>query len=131
MVIGNPPYIRAEELKGQSAFFKNNFQVFTRGADIYYYFYERTKDLLKNNGFICFINNTYEKTAAGKTLRKFVINNFNILKYINYTLVNIFDEATTYPIVMLASKSDHKSIFQYLKITKEELKFNFEFYTNC
>ncbi len=131
VVIGNPPYIRAEEIKPFANHFYNNYSVYTRAADIYFYFYERAWEILRNYGFICFINNSYEKTTAGKSLRKYVLSNFCIIKYLNYTLVNIFEEATTYPIIFLAERSNDRSEFEYLKIYDEELKFNNGYYENA
>ncbi|MFN9943116.1 MAG: hypothetical protein ACK56I_26970, partial [bacterium] len=70
-------------------------------------------------GKFCFINNTYDKTTAGKILRDFVIKNFTIDKYLDFTSVVVFDEATTYTIIFLASKSYnvHES-FDFIKVNK-------------
>jgi hypothetical protein len=119
VVIGNPPYIRAEELGDFKIYLKNKFSTFVPAGDIFYYFYELSYSILVNQGKFCFINNTYDKTTAGKRLRDFVINNFAIEKYLDFTSVVVFDEATTYPIIFLASKS-HKinGSFNFLKVHK-------------
>ncbi|MFO0052186.1 MAG: Eco57I restriction-modification methylase domain-containing protein, partial [Dolichospermum sp.] len=123
VVIGNPPYIRAEELGDFKIYLKNKFSTFVPAGDIFYYFYELSYSILVNQGKFCFINNTYDKTSAGKTLRDFVINNFALEKYLDFTSVVVFDEATTYPIIFLASKSHHindhiNKSFDFLKVHK-------------
>lgn len=128
VVIGNPPYIRTEKIKEYSKYFYENYKVFNRGADIYFYFYELSYKILREKGKHCFINNTYDKTTAGRTLRSFVANNFSIIKYLDYTSVSVFEEATTYPIIILTEKLSAKTFFSYLKIENEVTKFDKEFY---
>ncbi|MDB9491175.1 TaqI-like C-terminal specificity domain-containing protein [Dolichospermum circinale CS-534/05] len=119
VVIGNPPYIRSEELGALKIYLKNKFSTFVTAGDIFYYFYELSYSILVNQGKFCFINNTYDKTSAGKTLRDFVIKNFTIEKYLDFTSVVVFDEATTYPIIFLASKSHEiNQSFDFLKVNK-------------
>ncbi|MDP1623520.1 MAG: TaqI-like C-terminal specificity domain-containing protein [Bacteroidales bacterium] len=134
VVIGNPPYIRAEELGVFKEYLKVNFKLFVPAGDIFSYFYELSHRILSNLGAFCFINNTYDKTKAGKALREFVLNNFNILQYIDLTSVVVFEEATTYPIILLASKSPKtNNIFDYFKVDetklleKEKLLIKFDF----
>ncbi|MBD2145197.1 TaqI-like C-terminal specificity domain-containing protein [Sphaerospermopsis sp. FACHB-1194] len=119
VVIGNPPYIRSEELGYLKIYLKNKFTTFATAGDIFYYFYEVSHSILANQGKFCFINNTYDKTTAGKILRDFVIKNFTIDKYLDFTSVVVFDEATTYTIIFLASKSYnvHES-FDFIKVNK-------------
>ncbi|MBD3323739.1 type II restriction endonuclease, partial [candidate division KSB3 bacterium] len=59
-VIGNPPYIRSEELGKFKAYLKQNFAVFVPGGDIFSYFYELSHSILREHGKFCFINNTYD-----------------------------------------------------------------------
>jgi hypothetical protein len=135
VVIGNPPYIRSEELGALKIYLKNKFSTFVTAGDIFYYFYELSYSILVNQGKFCFINNTYDKTTAGKTLRDFVIKNFTIEKYLDMTSVVVFDEATTYPIIFLASKSHHiNKSFDFLKVNKtiyndKKNTFNAEYFS--
>lgn len=118
VVIGNPPYIRQEELGGLKNHLQTNYKVYTSGGDIFSYFYELGHAILKDTGYFSFINNTFDKTTAGKTLREFVENNFSFERYIDFTDVVVFEEATTYPIILIARKSKNKGNFKYLKYTK-------------
>jgi len=117
VVIANPPYIRAEELGDFKVYLKDNFKLFVPAGDIFSYFYELSHTILSKKGLFCFINNTYDKTTAGRVLRDFVLNNLCIEQYIDFTSVIVFEEATTYPIILLASKGNESNItFDYLKI---------------
>ena len=118
VVIGNPPYIRQEELGEYKNLFQSNWKVFTSGGDIFSYFYELGHKILKERGYFSFINNTFDKTTAGKTLREFVVNNFRFERYIDFTDVVVFDEATTYPIILIAQKAKLKSNFKFFKYKK-------------
>ena len=55
IVIANPPYIRQEKIKDQKAELKKYFECFDGTADIYVYFYERGKQILRPDG----ISNLY------------------------------------------------------------------------
>ncbi|GJQ50708.1 MAG: type II restriction endonuclease [Candidatus Kuenenia stuttgartiensis] len=124
VVIGNPPYIRAEDLGDLKTYLKATYTVFAPSGDIFYYFYERSFNILTNQGVFCFINNAFDKTTAGKTLRKYVSDNFSLNKYVDFKSVGVFEGTTTYPIILLAIKSKHQEAFAYLKVT-EDLFGNF------
>jgi len=134
VVIGNPPYIRQEELGDFKNYLQTNFKVFSSGGDIFSYFYELSHSIMKDKGYFSFINNSFDKTTAGKTLREFVENNFRFESYIDFTDVVVFEEATTYPIILIAQKANHKSHFKFFKYTKanfynKELLSNKSIYT--
>ena len=119
VVIGNPPYIRQEELGDMKNSFEKQFKVFISGGDIFSYFYELSYTILRDKGQFSFINNTFDKTTAGKTLREFVTQNFKLERYIDFTSVVVFDEATTYPIIIVAEKNKTADSFKYFKFSKE------------
>ncbi len=134
VLIGNPPYIRQEELGEIKNHLQTKYNVFASGGDIFSYFYELSHSIMKDNGYFSFINNTFDKTTAGKTLREFVENNFRFERYIDFTDVVVFEEATTYPIILIAQKSNYKSNFKFFKYTKanfydKELLNNVSMYT--
>ena len=129
VVIGNPPYIRQEELGEFKNYLQSYYKVFTAGGDIFSYFYELSHSIIRENCFFSFINNTFDKTTAGKILREFVTTNFKFDKYIDFTDVVVFEEATTYPVVLILQKSTSKNNFKFLKYTKsnfynKELLYN-------
>jgi adenine-specific DNA-methyltransferase len=118
VVIGNPPYIRQEELGEFKNHLQSNYRVFISGGDIFSYFYELSHSILREKGYFSFINNTFDKTTAGKTLRQFVTNSFRFDRYIDFTDVVVFEEATTYPIILVLQKSTLKNNFKFFKYTK-------------
>ena len=121
VVIGNPPYIRAEELSHFKEYLKQTFKVYISAGDIFSYFYELAYRVLCHRGKFCFINNTYDKTTAGKILRNFVFNNYKIEQYIDFTSVIVFEEATTYPIILLASKElVGNNYLKFLKVVESQ-----------
>lgn len=121
VVIGNPPYVRAELLPQKDIeYYRNFYKVSNPDGDLFSYFYEKGMSLLKNNGLFGFISNTFDKTKAGRTLRSFIQNETKIEGYVDFTEVQIFEGATTYPIILLLSKNKEGSNnFVYTKIPKE------------
>jgi len=118
VVIGNPPYIRQEELGAFKNHLQSVYNVFTPGGDIFSYFYELSHKILRVKGSFSFINNTFDKTTAGKTLREFVTNHFKFDRYIDFTDVVVFEEATTYPVILILQKTTLKNTFKFFKYAK-------------
>lgn len=118
VVIGNPPYVRAELLPTKDiSFYKKTFTVFNPDGDLFSYFYENGIRLLKENGLFGFISNTFDKTTAGITLRNFISKQTKIEQYIDFTNVQVFSGATTYPIILLLKKTKtENNNFIYKKI---------------
>ena len=120
-VIGNPPYVRAEIIAQKDMeYYRDNYKVYNPDGDLFSYFYEKGMSMLKDNGLFGFISNTFDKTTAGKALRSYVQTNTKIEGYVDFTEVQIFEGATTYPIILLLSKGkEEKHTFAYTKIPKE------------
>jgi type I restriction-modification system DNA methylase subunit/REP element-mobilizing transposase RayT len=120
VVIGNPPYVRAELLAEYREFFSDNYKVFDPASDLFAYFYELGTKLIRvNNGIMGFISNTFDKTTAGEVLRKYLVNETCILDYVDFTEVQIFEGATTYPVILLLKRNaKNNSQFTFTKIPK-------------
>ncbi len=83
------------------------------------YFYELSFKLLKPHGLFGFISNTFDKTTAGISLREYLQNEVLFLKYIDFTEVQIFEGATTYPVIIIAKNQNLiAQSFEYTKIPK-------------
>jgi len=121
VVIGNPPYVRAEIIpQADIEYYRHTYEVFTPDGDLFSYFYEKGLNLLNSKGLFGFISNTFDKTNAGLTLRRYLQENTIFEGYIDFTEVQIFEGATTYPIILLLSKGYKKdNKFVYTKIPKE------------
>ncbi len=119
VVIGNPPYVRQELLGDYKDHFSKNYKVFNFSSDLFAYFYEKSFSLLKQNGLFGFISNTFDKTAAGIDLRKFLKSNAKFESLIDFTEIQIFEGATTYPIILIAKNNNlelQENSFSYTKI---------------
>ena len=74
VVIGNPPYIQLQKEGGRLGNLYQNvgFKTFIRTGDIYCLFYEKANQLLKSNGYVCFItSNKWMRAGYGKKLRDY------------------------------------------------------------
>ena len=121
VVIGNPPYIRQEEIKDQKNYLKNNYKTYTGTSDLYVFFVEKGFDISKSRGHFCFIMpNKWMKTGYGKPLRELFLNN-QLQSIIDFGDLQVFDEATTYPCILNAAKGTSVSSFKSLKL--ENLSF--------
>jgi hypothetical protein len=120
VVIGNPPYVRAELLGEFSEYLKHKYSVFNPAGDLFSYFYEKSFKLLKQKtGLFGFISNTFDKTTAGISIREYLQEEVLFLKYIDFTEVQIFEGATTYPVIITAqNKKGINGTFQFIKIPK-------------
>lgn len=121
VVIGNPPYVRAEIIpQADIEYYRHTYEVFTPDGDLFSYFYEKGLNLLNSKGLFGFISNTFDKTNAGLTLRCYLQENTIFEGYIDFTEVQIFEGATTYPIILLLSKGNKEdNKFIYTKIPKD------------
>ncbi|HET7117645.1 MAG TPA: DNA methyltransferase, partial [Hanamia sp.] len=124
VVIGNPPYVRAELLTGIREYLQNTYSVFNPASDLFSYFYEKSFQLLKQRGRFGFISNAFDKTTAAVALRKWLQEKVTLINYIDFTGVQIFDGATTYPVIISAIKNapSKNNTFNYKKVEKDNLK---------
>ncbi|ELR7024170.1 Eco57I restriction-modification methylase domain-containing protein [Campylobacter coli] len=124
LIIGNPPYIRQEEIKELKNTLSKNYKVYKGTADIYTYFYELGFNVLKENGILSFItSNKYTRAGYGEALREFLLKNTCILKYIDLNGIKVFDSATVDTSILCFEKSKSKdNKFKYLALSNEILK---------
>ncbi len=120
VVIGNPPYINANDFKKlvgerEYKFYKSIYATAKGTVDVYIYFFELGFKILGDNQKFCFITpNRFLSANYGVALRKFILDKFKILSIGDYSKVKVFSEASTYPIVTLLEKNS----------TDKEYKFN-------
>ncbi|EPD8786583.1 class I SAM-dependent DNA methyltransferase [Campylobacter jejuni subsp. jejuni] len=128
LIIGNPPYIRQEELKELKPHLAKNYKVYKGTSDIYTYFYELGFNVLKENGILSFItSNKYTRAGYGEALREFLLKNTCILKYIDLNGIKVFDSATVDTSILSFEKIKIKeNTFKYLSLNNELLK-NYDF----
>ena len=102
-IIGNPPYIRQEAIKDQKPAFMEMFGSFYCGtADIYTYFYKAGLNLLKSGATLCYIApNKFMRAGYGKNTRELLTTQARPLMVLDFGDLPIFDEATTYPSIVM------------------------------
>lgn len=118
VVIGNPPYIRQEELKEFKPFFEQRFETFAGTADIYTYFFELGINVLRNKGTLSFItSNKFMRANYGQRLRVF-LSGHAIEQIIDFGELPVFDEAATFPVIMQMVKAPHLPETRFAQIKR-------------
>lgn len=126
LIIGNPPYIRQEDIKELKPNLAKNYKVYKGTSDIYTYFYELGFNVLKQNGVLSFItSNKYTRAGYGESLREFLLKNTTLLEYIDLNGIKVFESATVDTSILSFEKAKTKdSSFKYLAPNTELLKEN-------
>jgi adenine-specific DNA-methyltransferase len=114
LVIGNPPYISAIDLKksvaeGTYKILKNNYSTAKGTVDLFIYFFEHGLKILKSGSYLSYITpNRYLSASYGEAVREFLFKETTINEIIDYSHVKVFKEASTYPIVSTLRKNTAK-----------------------
>jgi adenine-specific DNA-methyltransferase len=104
VVIGNPPYVRQERIRGQKPALKaQGYACYSGTADLYVYFYERGVRLLREGGVLAYISsNKYMRADYGKQLREY-LGAQRIETAIDFGDAPVF-EAIAYPSILVLRK---------------------------
>lgn len=124
VVIGNPPYVRQEAIKGQKPALQE-YKVYSGTADLFVYFYELGITHLKENGLLGFIcSNKFFRASYGENLRKFILENTQITHIIDFTGVKVFEDASVDSAITIFKKirADENSKFNFLASSTINLK---------
>lgn len=104
IVLGNPPYVRQEQIKELKSTFKQHYDCYTGTADLYVYFYELGYQLLKSQGVLSYISsNKYFRAGYGEKLRSFLGKNTRVHQLIDFGDTPVFT-AIAYPSIIIFSK---------------------------
>jgi hypothetical protein len=104
-IIGNPPYIRQEELKADKGAFKEIYRVYHSIADLYTYFIEQGHTQLRPQGRFGMITaNKFMRANYGASLRLFLTSQIKLERLIDFGDLPVFADATAYPIILLSSQ---------------------------
>ena len=121
IVIGNPPYIQLQKLKGnplQKAYQDQGYEVYNSMGDIYTLFYEKGLNLLKEKGLLTYItSNKWMRAGYGEQLRHFFAK-LNPLILIDLG-PGVFESATVDTNVLVIQKSENRNKLKAVTITKE------------
>lgn len=112
-VVGNPPYVRVQNLPdSQKEMMESLYDSTTGNYDIYCPFYERGLDWLREDaGKLGFITpNQFMVTDYGEGLREVLLDEARIEEVYDFRDSGVFEDATNYPaIVILADEPDEAS----------------------
>ncbi len=128
-IIGNPPYIRQEQIKDLKPLLQKQYQDFYNStADIYTYFFALSYHLLKEKGFSAFItSNKYARAKYGAKLREWLLKKTTIVSYMELNALKVFESAAVDTSIMSFIKQEppKESRFNYYEPTpndKNDLK---------
>ena len=105
IVIGNPPYIRQEEIKELKPLLQaQGYTCYTGTADLYVYFYERALQILHDSGVLAFISsNKFFRSDYGQKLRGLLARQ-TLHRIIDFGDAPVFT-AIAYPTIVILSKT--------------------------
>ncbi len=128
-IIGNPPYIRQEQIKDLKPLLEKQYQDFYNStADIYTYFFALSYHLLKEKGFSAFItSNKYARAKYGAKLREWLLKKTTLVSYMELNALKVFESAAvdTSIISFIKQPPPKESVFKYYEPTpkdKDDLK---------
>ncbi|WP_187926688.1 class I SAM-dependent DNA methyltransferase [Helicobacter pylori] len=123
-IIGNPPYIRQEQIKDIKPLLEKQYQDFySSTADIYTYFFALSYHLLKEKGFNAFItSNKYARAKYGAKLRELLLKKTTIVSYMELNALKVFESATVDTSIMSFIKQEppKESRFNYYEPTPDD-----------
>ncbi len=123
-IIGNPPYIRQEQIKEIKPLLQKQYPNFYNStADIYTYFFALSYHLLKDKGFNAFItSNKYARAKYGAQLREWLLKKTTIVSYMELNALKVFESAAVDTSIMSFIKQEppKESEFKYYEPTPDD-----------
>lgn len=120
VVIGNPPYMKTEDMKNitpaEFPLYKQYYHSAYKQFDKYFLFMERGFSLLKEEGQLAFIvPNKFMKVGAGKHLRKAIATKQSLELILSFGANLVFSDKSTYTCLIVLNKQPQKD-FRYTEI---------------
>ncbi len=110
IVIGNPPYVRIQNLENKdSEFFNHKFESATKNYDIYALFVEESLRLLKQNALLGFIlPSKFINADYGTGLRNVISKSKTLYKFVDFKDIQIFGGATNYTCLLFLKNAENE-----------------------
>lgn len=121
VVVGNPPYIRYENIpKDMRDYCRCNYSTFHYRCDLYVPFFEKTLSLLSEGGIHCFIcSNRWLKNEYGKKLRKLIAKKYTLKMVIDLEQADAFqEEVLAYPSITVIKADKPSKEIEYGEVHK-------------
>lgn len=135
VIVGNPPYVKQQNLTGeQRKFLLDKFQSIDSNYNLYYAFVELSANLLKENGrAVLLVPNYLLKIKSAKSLRRFLIENKYLRRIIDFQFSKLFNGIDTYSMIIQIKKNSRILNFKNqhkLDEKKTWIKIPYD-YLNC
>ncbi len=131
VIIGNPPYVRVQEIEyDELDYYSENFDFAMGHIDMSILFIELANKLIKSNGKIGFItSNMFLTTDYGLPIRKYLTsdNNLKIDKIIDFGDLPVFKDALTYVSIFIFTKTTSNDFEYYYVKSLDENLYNINF----
>lgn len=115
IIIGNPPYVSNKDMhrhgmQNQISHWNDKFESAKSGNyDIFIPFIEQGMRLVKENQSLSFIiPNKFLSAKYSKSLLDLISKNYTFEEVIDYSNINVFTDASVYPIIITISKNKQK-----------------------
>lgn len=105
VVVGNPPYVRAERLSAEfKTYAAQHYETAAGSADLYVYFMEKSLKLLRPEGvYGVIVANRWLKAGYGDKLRRFLSPHIHEL--VDFGELPVFEDAATFPAIVIADRT--------------------------
>jgi hypothetical protein len=113
-VIGNPPYVRQEQVSAVKPYLKSAYpDVYDGAADLYVYFYREGVELLRAGGRLSYIvTNKWLRAGYGAGLRDYFAAAGDVEQLIDFGHAPVFPDADVFPcIVVVRKRTEQMSMF--------------------
>lgn len=123
IIIGNPPYIRYEEIPRDKLALYKRFPTFYYRSDIFVPFFEKSLSELNPNGKHCFIcSNRWMRNRYGKKLRRLIADYYHLEKVVNMESADAFlEKVLAYPAITLITNGHGREKLLYTEISDTTL----------
>ena len=120
IIIGNPPYVRVQTIKGniekESFEFEKKYNSATRRYDLFVLFIEKSKSLIKENGTVSYIlPHKFLVSDFGYGIRKFLKENNFAKEIIHFGHEIVFPGVSAYTCILKLSNNNEKLAFKKIK----------------
>jgi len=116
-VIGNPPYVRQEQLQQVKPYLESTFEAYQGVADLYVYFVEQATRTLRPNGRLGYIiSNKFMRADYGRGIRDYLLSKTDIQSIVDFGELPVFEDASTFPAVVVLENSGSTTDVEVAKI---------------
>ncbi|MBW2169495.1 MAG: Eco57I restriction-modification methylase domain-containing protein, partial [Deltaproteobacteria bacterium] len=109
IAIGNPPYVRVDDIsKSLKEQLKRAYIVTIGKYDLYYTFFEAGLHMLSPDGVVTYITpNKYCAADSAKCLRNAIMANDHSVEILSTSRLNVFNDAANYPVITMVAKREN------------------------